>query len=556
MTSLLQLTEQRNPAAQTFVVEADTVLTGIGIFFATADATFPITLELRPTIDAGSPSAKRFVSGSRITVSAADIASVASTTFSAATEYKFTFPEPQFIPSNSLVSFVLYTSAPVGNYTMYTAKNGEFLIGTTTKRYSSISNTNDGSFYGSSNGTTWTGDNNKDFTFKAYRAEFTANQVSRAKILVNSPPLKQLTETNIDNNLINYTYDPLVFTRSADSMGVIHPSHGFLTGDKVVIKSIGGFDSGDTINGVSGASLLGTKTILSVDPYGYRVAIGSAADSSVRAGGTGLFVSEQYVINEFQLNVPLQTPKDTVVRLKGDFTTTTSFGNAETAYGSRNNIRLENGVVSRFPEPHVIANVDNEVLRLSGGNSTVIRVNMETTNTRVAPYFNIDESLLITRSNFIDYQQSDSGVAANRNYISTVDYVPETSPDGGTTASKHLTVPYYLENTSTSIVVLVDAVRPIGADFSVWYRTANSSNEIEDIEQQYWTEFSKINKATIISGNLYSEIAPHDVNMVEYEFAQFNIDAFDTYQIKITMNSTRSSYAPLFTNLRIIATSD
>ena len=69
--------------------------------------------------------------------------------------------------------------------------------------------------------------------------------VNRAKLLVNNPPMKALTENDIENNYTDYTYDPLVFKAGADSIGVIHPSHGFQIGDKVKLTS-NSLDSGDT----------------------------------------------------------------------------------------------------------------------------------------------------------------------------------------------------------------------------------------------------------------------------------------------------------------------
>lgn len=556
MTSLLQLTEQASPSGQTFVVEEDSVLTGIGVFFASADDTYPITLELRPTTESGSPSSTRFIPGSKVVATASAVGAKANGTFSSAVEYKFTFPEPQFIPGNSLVSFVIYTSAPVGSYKIFVAKNGEFDIGSTSSRYTSPTNTADGSFFASSNGTTWSGDNNKDMAFKVYRAKFSTTQRHVAKFAVNKPPIKKLTETDIRNGYSLYTYDPLVFTKDADSIGVIHPAHGFLVGDRVTLSSINGLDSSDAINGVTGADILGTRTILATDPFGYRIAIDAAADSSIRAGGSNLYASEQYVLNEGVLDVPTHVPNNTFVKFKADTTTTQSFAGSETAYASFNDIKMINGVPHRYPEPSIIMTKDNEANQLSGDNSMVIKTRMITTNEYVAPYVNAYESKFVTKSNFIDYQQSDDSSATSRNKITTVDYVSESEPYGGTTASKHITVPYYLENTSTSLVVLVDAVRPIGSDFTVWYRTANRFNEKQDISDNTWYAFSKVDKQTSISGNLYSEAAADDNMAQEYEFAQFNLDAFDTYQIKITMNSTRSSYVPVLSNLRIIATSD
>lgn len=553
MTGTLQLTEQRSPAAQTFIVAEDSVLTGIGVFFFSSDPTYPITLELRPTSDGGNPSAKRFIQGTRVTASAAAVgAKTTSSTFGAAREYKFTFPEPQFVPANSLVSFVLYTSAPVGTYKIFTAKNGEFNLGTTTSRYTSPTSTADGAFFGSSNGTSWEGDNTKDIAFKVYRAKFTTG-TSIAKMSPNIPPVKKLTETDIRNNPAMYSYDPLVMTAGADSIGVIHPAHGFMVGDKVEISATS-FDSSDTINGVSGADILGTRTILKTDPFGYTVAIGSAATATLRAGGTGVYATEQYTINNYIADIQYKTPGGTGVWFSGDFTTATSFGGSETAYNTTSGIAVNLHTDTLLKNPHVIASKANENLRLSGDPSATINVNMITENEYVAPYVDAFTGNMVVKSNLIDYQQSDDSSLSNRNKITTFDYVAETEARGGTNASKHITIPYYLQNTSTSLLCLVDAIRPINSDFTVWYRTCLRDNaNIEDVD---WIAFDKESKETIVSGSSYSEIAPDDIRKRQYEFSQFNIDAFDTYQIKITMNSTRSSYIPVFDNLRIVATSD
>jgi len=109
-------------------------------------------------------------------------------------------------------------------------------------------------------------------------------------------------------------------------------------------------------------------------------------------------------------------------------------------------------------------------------------------------------------------------------------------------------------NASTSIVVLVDAVRPVGADFDVWYRTSLNSVG-EKLEEQNWVPFSKDVKVT--KSNSYVDVPPSDnlYRYVEYEFNVFNLTAFDEYQIKITMNAENSTRVPMFRNLRTIATS-
>lgn len=564
MTAALQLTQQANPTAQTFVVDEASVLTGIGIFFASISTTFPITLELRPTTEGGAPSSRRYIPGTRVvagpgtdnTISASLPTTDTTNFYATPPEYKFVFEEPVYVPANTLVSFVLYTSAPAGQYQIYTAKSLEYKYGKLTSYYTQSTSTERGAFFASSNGTAWEADNTKDVTFKVYRAQFDTSTISAAILNADNPPYKKLTETSVIDGLGRYSFDPLSFTAGDSDVRVRHPGHGFQVGDTVSLISDGvnSFDSGDTINGVFGRSILGSRTIDSADPFGYTFKMDSAADSSIRAGGTGLLANENYVINELYLNLPYQTPSQTNVSAKADLTTSKGFAGSETAYNTTSNIRVPLGELIRLRDPHLLATSANETLRLSGNPSSKFTVSMWTDNANVAPYVNVGAAHLTTIQNLIDYQDSDAYAGPEtRNTITTTDFVAETSADGGTTASKHITVPYQLENTSTSIVVIMDAIRPVKSDFSVWYRAVNSADETTRLEDQSWTEFSKIAKVT--QGKTYSEISANDFMFKEYQFDVFDLDAFDQYQIKITMNSQRESYPPVFRNLRIIATS-
>jgi hypothetical protein len=562
MTAALQLTQQANPTAQTFVVDEASVLTGIGIFFASVSSDYPITLELRPTTEGGIPSAKRYVPGTRVTAgpgtgNTITGATTSTTTFySSPPEYKFEFEEPVYVPANTLVSFVLYTSAPAGDYQIYTAKSLDFKYGKQTAYYTQSTSTERGAFFASSNGTSWEADNNKDVTFKVYRAQFDTSTTATAVMNADVPPYKKLTETTVIDGLGRYSYDPLNFTAGSTAVKVRHPGHGFQVGDTVSLISDGvnSFDSGDTINGVFGRSILGERTIDSADPFGYTFAMDSAADSSIRAGGTGLLANENYVINELLFDLPYQTPAQTNLSAKADLTTSKGFAGSETAYNTTTNIRVNIDEPTRLKNPHLIATEQNETLRLGGNPSSKFTVSMWTDNANVAPYINVGAANLITTHYLIDYQDSDGYAGPEtRNLITTTDFVAETSADGGTSAAKHITVPYQLENSSTSIVVMVDAIRPVQSDFSVWYRAVNSADETTRLEDQSWTEFSKTSKVT--QGKTYSEISADDAMFKEYQFDVFNLDAFDQYQIKITMNSQRESYPPVFSNLRIIATS-
>lgn len=550
----LQLTEQRNPLAQTFRVTepGGSVITGVGIFFATAptaaDRQIPITLELRP-VEGGTPSSSMYFDGTRVSASAAQIRAVASTTFASGTEYKFTFDTPVFVPDNTEVAAVLYTNAQSGHYKAWNGTVGQHLAGSTTKLITK--QLNSGALYKSANGTAWTPDQFSDLAFKVYRAVF--DNIGNIAVLdAAQPGIKRLTENTTLDDLVEYPSNPLQFTANSNKLKVIHPNHGFQNGDKVELSSIkdSSLDSSSTISGVKGASFLGTRTVDSADPWGYSITMDSTADSTIRGGLDVMAATEQYLLDTLNIYIPTVAPKHTEAWYGGDFTTSKSFAGNETAYSATNNVALKPEESFTFFNPQVVMSDANETLRLSGAESTKIKVGLITNNKYVAPFINADNAALGITSNFIDFQESDGYVGINRNKLTTIDYVAETEPGQGTTLSKHITIPYQLDETATSIRVYVDAIRPPNSDFVVWFRTSKSTSEVP-IDEENWTAFSRTMDPPNTSN--YTDIGA-SFDMREYNFNVYDIPDFDRYQIKITMSTTKSTYVPIFTNLRTIAT--
>jgi len=542
MPGLLQLTNQVNPLAQLFRVTEPfgSVITGVGVFFSRAPATtddqYPVTVELRPIENSGTPSAQRYIAGTQVSATAAQIRSVVDASggtsgaggeFNTSAEYKFTFPDPVFIPANTEVAIVVGTNAPAGKYKVWSGRIGDYVYGSTERKVTQ--DLSAGGFYQSGNGTSWLLEPYSDLAFKVYRAVFSATG-NYATFSPDVPPVKALTENQHLDKLTGYVADPLIFTAGSDKVKVRHPAHGFQEGDRVRLSyTSAGFDSGDTVNGVSGASILGTRTIDSADPYGYTFTMDESADSSVRAGGTGLLASEQYVMNQFKVKVPRSAPNQTSMYLVGDLTTTKSFGGSETAYQETANIAMDFNKYIKLRNPHVLTTTVQETLQLSGERSAEFRVGMDTNDRFVAPFIHTSGMALETVQHFIDNPQSDDSDATNRNNITTVDYVAETAADGGTGTFKHLSRKFRISNAASSIRVYVDAVRPDGAEFDVWYRTnvAGSDVNIADVD---WTVFSK----TQVSPNTsnYLDVPQNDGAFRQYEFNQFDIASFDEYQIK------------------------
>ena len=541
MTSPLSLADIPNPLAQTFRVTepGGAVLTGVGLYFYSKPTTgsIPVTLELRPVTDGGFPSSRLVYPGTRVTIAPSAITT--STSFNgSANETKFSFEEPIYIPQNTELAFVLYTNAEPGDYRIWQAEMGEYYAGSTERRITAQPAT--GSFFASSNGTSWTAEQTKDVTFKIYQAKFNTTGVFATLYPDAPPPVKLANQSAVQ--------DPLFFTSSSQSLKVLHLNHGFLSGDVVTLT---GIDSAATIAGVKGSSIIGQRTITAVDPYGYSFNMDSAADSDIRGGGNNIFATEQYVIDAFRTIIPRQEPPGTLLLSDGHFTTHKSFAGSQQEYRSTNNVLITMGEIISFKQPHVLAASTTETNSLLAGPSTRIRVRFNTNNVNVAPSINVADASFETQSLFIDYQ--DSASTTNRNLITTIPFVPETDPSRGTTAAKYLSKPIILADYATSIRVLVDANRPSPVDFSVWYRVASTDGDIS-IYDTNWTEFTKT--STLPNNSNYNDTPTDDDFNVfrEYVFNQYDLTDFNQLQIKITMNSTNSARYPRFKNLRIIST--
>ena len=169
-----------------------------------------------------------------------------------------------------------------------------------------------------------------------------------------------------------------------------------------------------------------------------------------------------------------------------------------------------------------------------------IRANMNTTRADVSPVVDTQRTALTTAHHRIDNQVS-AGATAGISNVPLL-YVAETQPFGGSALSKHITRPITLLEDAINLKILLSALKPNGASFDVYFRTAT---EGQDITQQSYT-----------LANIESPVAADNANFKEYRYLaslQNAIESFNQYQVKIVMNSVNSSKVPLIKDLRIIA---
>ena len=555
MVQTLDLTQIINPLAQTIRVTepGGVTITGIGLFFYSKPPSdspnLPVTLEVRPVTEGGLPSSYNRYPGTISTKARADI--TAQTEFDAATgETKFDFEVPLYVPENTEIALVLHTNAAAGEYQIWAGDLGEFEYGTTEKRITKQPYV--GSFFASSNGTTWSALQTRDIAFKVYKAKFrTIN--NDAVFFADVPPPEQLSYSSALKN-------PLFFTAGDSDVKVIHGAHGLQNGDTIKLT---GLDSATEYGGVFGRSLLGKRTIKNVDPFGYTITADSAADSDVRSGGNDIFATGQMPFDRFKLISPAEIPENSEIIAELDYRTHKQFGNNATKYtsGPRSSF-----VINEWQDPTQTGVIMNEFQESDYSvteGSLKATINLKTENQNVAPYVNANLMQFYALHNLIDNSQPasafagangyDSNGADGYNMVHTIPFIAETESGLGSATARHVTKVISLSAKATSIKAFIDCLRPVGSGFEMYYRTANSSEIDLPIGARNWVKFST-NNSTANRSN-YEDLGALGRNDYrEYYFSQFDLPDFDLVQLKITMYSENTQKVPLFKNLRVLST--
>jgi len=506
-----------DPLAQTFLIDdaGGVFLTSLDVYFSSKDSNIPVTLQLRNVVN-GYPGQK-ILPFSEVTKNPADV-NISSDASAVTT---FTFPSPVYIQDNVEYCFVLLANSQ--EYNVYVARMGETNIGSdrtiSAQPYAGV-------LFKSQNGTTWSAEQNEDFKFKLKRAEF--SNVTGTVTLSNDT----LSARTLKNN-------PLRTTNGSGVIRVFHPNHGMHgTSNNVTIA---GLASG-TYNGIASGDINGTYTSISnVTLDSYDITTTGTATATGDVGGTTVTATQNRVYDVLNLAgiQTLQVP-DTSMRFFVQPTSGKSIHGSEsefslTTYGNRISVVPNDNIY--FEAPKMVASEINETNEMSGNKSLFVTIELSTTNTKLSPA--------------IDLQRTSAFVIGNRlnNPTSgnTPDYVDDTSSSGTSTAAVYLTKPVILENESTSLDVRLTQNVRSSSSVRVYYRIIGSQDE-RKIDDLSWVPFN-----TDGSEDLTVTPAEDDVTFKEYKYSVSNLSSFTSFQIKIVMKGSISSYPPILRDMRAIA---
>jgi len=190
-----------------------------------------------------------------------------------------------------------------------------------------------------------------------------------------------------------------------------------------------------------------------------------------------------------------------------------------------------------FTAPQMVASEINETNEMSGQKSFFNIITLNTTNTKLSPVLDTQRMSAFTITNRIN----------NPSSTNTPDFVANTASTGTSTAAVYCTKSIVLETASTSLDVrLTSNVRSSSA-VKVFFRIIGSDDDTT-IDKVSWTPFNS-------DGTEDTTVTPaeDDSTFKEYKYSVDSLKDFTTFQLKIELTGSISSYPPKIKDMRAIA---
>ena len=511
----------KQPLAQSFFVDEPRGIycTKIDLFFREVDTNAPIQVQLRPMIN-GIPSASQILPGaikSRTGLTSSD------TSVDATVATSFEFDEPIYL--KGLTDFAILIIADSKEYEVYVAEINKFVVGSTEKRVNKQPTT--GSLYYSQNGVTFTPSQNRDLTFRLYKAKF--NHLSGVANFKNAKVPRQL--------LIN---NPIRTTSGSQTIKVIQFNHGLQVGDTFRLS---GIDSAG-VGGIFASTLNKGHSVVARDASKFTFTADSAADSDAVGGGSLVQCDKNIPFSLIVPTVSNITPPQTSI--SGEIKTTTAKSLAsinETEFQKLPDFRtVKLNTNNTNTQLFMVAHDSEENKSLGAGvKSFEMNVNLLGFDSNAAPMIDAQRASITLVNNLIDKQAS----TPTDGFNVPIDFVDETSPGAGSAAAKYQTRVYNLATEAVGLKIILSANRPKVSDFQLFFRTAEADENIRE------KSFTLASQETVI---------PSDENATLYRDYTYliggqggDLEPFTKFQIKIVFRSNSQAKVPKIKDLRMIA---
>jgi hypothetical protein len=198
-------------------------------------------------------------------------------------------------------------------------------------------------------------------------------------------------------------------------------------------------------------------------------------------------------------------------------------------------------------------NEDNKLSNLTGNKSMNMRLTLGTTNTRLSPVLDTQRISTILTSNRVNSVIENYATDAR---VDTIDEDPS--------AFQYISKEISLENSASSIKIILDAHINLYSDIRAFYAISENSNfepifipfpgynnlntkgEIINFEDSNGLSDNLISKSNFIG------FTSPKLDYREYTFTENELPIFRSYRIKLVLTSTNQVYVPRVQNLRVI----
>ena len=272
--------------------------------------------------------------------------------------------------------------------------------------------------------------------------------------------------------------------------------------------------------------------VISLDEYEFTVS--HSANSTKRCGGNDIRASRNISYESITPKILTLVPQDTVCQVKLGSISGTSIGNnTQKSFTQKGYESVENNVENILSDPRIALSPINNTTYASSSSGTLnTLINLSTTNDYLSPVVDLQGSSIITISNRINKETDSEG---------DLDLTSELLPAGGK-HSCYITKQVSLENESTSIKVLFDAIRTGNNDIKVFAKVKGDSQP---------GSFNNMNYIEIPA--ISYPASDTDTQYRAFDFELKNIIEFQEFSIKIVMIGNDQSNVPKIKNLRAMA---
>jgi len=275
-----------------------------------------------------------------------------------------------------------------------------------------------------------------------------------------------------------------------------------------------------------------------IDLDRYKISSGVNANSNVISGGIYIKASRNIQYEELYPNLNILSIPFTNVSFGLESVSANSPYQAETSFVRISEQSVQNRQYNELSSSRLVASPTNSNQYFGSENSAslTLNVNLSTEKDNVSPALDINGSSAIAVSNRIIKK-----IANNK-----IDITQELTPLSGIYSS-YITKKITLQNTSTSIKVLLDAIREQGlngeySDIKVFAKIYSEGN-LGSFDSMSYIEIPAVSYPKSLNSKDYKA----------FDFELKNVSEFKQFSIKICMISNDQTNIPKIRNFRAIA---